>query len=143
MRTRAYTVQEFLIESQILNNPCIVVCLQKDVTTEELAELRLAVEASGSHLIDASVSLHNFAHTAAWMLCLDHMWSCDTATAHLAGALAVRTTVMIRNKSIWHWLCDTNYKSVWYDFIKVKYALAPAHSYMFDIRSEHPEMVSV
>ncbi|HEY8269395.1 MAG TPA: hypothetical protein VIG33_00785 [Pseudobdellovibrionaceae bacterium] len=135
MRTRAYTLTEFLRESEILKTPCLLVCLQKDVTQEELSELRAQADKRGCLLFNAAPSLQNFAQTAAWINCVDHMWSCDTSTAHLAGALGVRTTVMIRNKAIWHWRCEAKtQKAVWYDSCHIKYALTPPISYMFDIR---------
>jgi ADP-heptose:LPS heptosyltransferase len=136
-RTRAYTVQQFLRESGILKAPCLIVCLQNDATPEELAELQAETAKAGCQLLNAAPTLQDFAHTAAWISCVDQMWSCDTAVAHLAGALGVRTTVMIRNKAIWHWRCDaTTQQSVWYDSCHIKYALSPAISYMFEIRTE-------
>jgi hypothetical protein len=137
MRTRAYTLHEFLQESEILKTPCLIVCLQKDATAEELSELQVQIDNAGCQLVNAVTTLTDFAHTSAWISCVDHMWSCDTATAHLAGALGLRTTVMIRNKAIWHWRCDTKtQKSVWYDSCRIKYALTPPISYMFEIRAE-------
>jgi hypothetical protein len=136
MRTRAYTVQEFLRESDILKNPCVLISLQKDATAEELSELKKQADKAGCLLINAASTLQDFAHTAAWIRCVDRMWSCDTATAHLAGALGIPGTVMIRNKAVWHWRCEPmNQQSVWYDSCRVKYALTPAISYMFDIRA--------
>ncbi len=141
MRTRAYSIQEFLRESEILKAPCLVICLQKDATQEELSILQTEIEKSGGQLscqlINAAPTLQDFAHTSAWISCLDQMWSCDTAAAHLAGALGVPTTVLIRNKAIWHWRCDKiTQQSVWYDSCHIKYALTPAISYMFEIRPE-------
>lgn len=134
MRTRAYSLQEFLHETKILKSPCIVVCLQKDVTAEEFAQLQFETQKANCIFIDASVTLTDFSHTAAWMNCLDHMLSCDTATAHLAGALGIESTILIRNKAIWHWICDDKQKSLWYDSAQIKYALTPTYAYMFDIR---------
>jgi len=136
MRTRAYTLQEFLHESEILKSPCVLVCLQKDATPDELAKLESETQKAGCELIVASSTLLDFAHTAAWISCVDKVWSCDTAVAHLAGALGVSANVMIRNKSIWCWRCDpSTQKAVWYDSCQIKYALTPAFSYMFDLPS--------
>ncbi len=133
MRTRAYTLEEFLKESEILNKPSLIVCLQKDVTHIELAELQIEIDKVGGKLINAAPQLEDFAHTAAWIKCLDHMFSCDTAVAHAAGALGTPTTVLIRNKAIWQWRSNNDKKSVWYDSAQIKYALAPKFSYMFEI----------
>ncbi len=137
MRTRAYSLSEFLQESGVLKAPCVVVCLQKDVTSDELFELKRQLEHTGSILIDASKTLVDFSHTSAWIKCLDRMFSCDTATGHLAGALGAPATMLIRNKSIWYWQCDDQLKkSYWYSSCDVRYALAPKISYMFEIRSD-------
>lgn len=137
MRTRAYSLTEFLQESGILNQPCVIVCLQKDATPEELTELETKASAQNCKVITAQTTLENFAHTAAWIQNLTKLFSCDTATAHLGGALGKPTTVLIRNKAIWHWRCDqTTMQSVWYQSCRVQYALAPKFSYMFDIRAE-------
>jgi hypothetical protein len=135
MRTRAYSVSEFLQESQILNEPRMIVCLQKDATEEEIKTLESAVKKSGGLFINAASTLNDFSHTAAWISSLDKMWSCDTATAHLGGALGKPTTVLIRNKAIWHWLQNPQTKAaVWYNSCQVQYALTPKFSFMFEIR---------
>jgi len=134
MRTRAYSLTEFLKVTEVLKTPSLIICLQKGVSAEELQILASSVIESGGVLLNAEPGLVDFACTAAWMANLDHLYSCDTSTAHLAGALAVSTTVLIRNKSIWHWRQE-NEKSVWYDSVQVKYALAMEYSYMFEIRS--------
>lgn len=135
MRTRAYSLEEFLQESQILQNPCLIVSLQKDATVEELQYLESAAKKANCQVINAAPTLQDFAHTAAWIRCSDHVWSCDTAVAHLAGALGADTTVLIRNNAIWHWRCEEKtLRSVWYDSCRIQYALTPPISYMFDIR---------
>jgi hypothetical protein len=136
MRTRAYTVEEFLQESKILDSPCLLVCLQKDVTTEELQFLQQQTEKAGGRFFDASSSLKDFAVTAAWMSGLDRMWSCDTSTAHLAGALNVPCTVLIRNKSVWQWKALADSKSFWYESIHLQDALVPKYSYFYNLRED-------
>jgi hypothetical protein len=137
MRTRAYSVEEFL--SLVLlqeKNPAslLIVSLQKDITTEERAFLENQSQKKGFTFFDAGSDLADFAKTAAWLQSADHVFSCDTAVAHLAGALARPMTTFIRNPSIWHWAWDpqTGY-SVWNGAAKVHCALAPAIPYMFDL----------
>ena len=146
MRTRAYEVSEFLKQTEVLKTPSVIVCLQKDVTADELQILKSLVSQAGGVLFNAASELIDFAITSAWIKAVDHVYSCDTAVAHLAGALAAPTTVMIRNKSIWHWRKENraeNNKAVWYDSVQVKYALELENSYMFDMRTEAPEAPSV
>lgn len=139
MRSRAYSLSEFLSQTEILNKPCVIISLQKDITAAEAEQLSVATAAAGCVWINTSDSLTDFSQTAAWQSCCDHIFSCDTAVAHLAGALGLPTTVLIRNKSIWHWQ-KANQKashadqSIWYDSVNVRYALTPQYSYMFDIR---------
>ena len=139
MRSRAYTLTEFLAQTEILKNPCVIVSLQKDITAEEIEQLSSAAALAGCVWINTSDSLTDFSQTAAWQSCCDHIFSCDTAVAHLAGALGLPTTVLIRNKSIWHWQQtdqkSRDQKAIWYDSVLVKYALTPKYSYMFDIRA--------
>lgn len=134
MRTRAYSLEEFLQASSILDSPKALVCLQKDVTPEELRTLQSKAQQAGCIVIDASSALTDFSVTAAWISVLERMWTCDTATAHLAGALAVPTTVLIRNKSIWYWRNEPGSEQcVWYRSCRIEEALAPKVSFMFDL----------
>jgi hypothetical protein len=134
MRTRAYSLAEFLAESGVLSDPCVLINLQKDATEAELAELAEKARASNCVLINAGAELADFGYTAAWMRTLDRMYSCDTASAHTAGSLGVPTTVLIRNKSIWCWLPrEGSDRAAWYDSVQIKYALTPEISYMFEL----------
>jgi hypothetical protein len=134
MRTRAYTVQEFLEASGVLKQPCFLVSLQKDATPAELHELEKEAEKAGCQWLNAAPTLKDFAHTAAWIRNLDRLYSCDTACAHAGGALGAPTTALIRNQSIWHWIARPEGQAFWYDSVSVKYALNPEFSYLFDIR---------
>ncbi len=138
MRTRAYSVTDFLEQSEVLKSPCVLINLQKDVTAAELSILKKAATDNKCILLDPSQRLNDFATTAAWLTNCDQIYSCDTAVAHLAGALSLHLTVLVRNKAIWHWIASEagagQYKSNWYSSANVKYALTPKFSYMFDIR---------
>lgn len=141
MRTRAYSVTEILQQSEILKTPCVVVSLQKDATSAEIKVLEQETKNHGCIFINPAAELTDFSVTAAWMQNCDHIFSCDTAVAHLAGALARPSTVLIRNKSIWHWISSENTIerkniSKWYSSVEVKFALTPKYSYMFDITNE-------
>ena len=139
MRTRAYSVTEFLEQTNVFKNPCVLVNLQKDITPDEFLILQREALIHHCILINPANDLVGFSVTAAWMKNCDHIYSCDTAVAHLSGALGLKSTVLIRNKSIWHWISHFNcaldkYFSKWYTSVEVKYALNPKYSYMFDIR---------
>lgn len=59
-----------------------------------------------------------FVDTAAIMKCCDLVISCDTAAAHLAGALGVRTWVALRQYPEWRWLLDRS-DSPWYPTMRL------------------------
>ncbi|MGZ3724010.1 MAG: hypothetical protein ACXVA9_13800 [Bdellovibrionales bacterium] len=135
MRTRAYSIAEFLDQTAVLKEPALIVNLQKDITREELKYLEQQVSQAGGRLIDASTELRDFAATAAWVTALDRLYSCDTAVAHLGGALGAPTTVLVRNRMIWHWIERKNSdRALWYDSATIQFALTPKFSYMFDLR---------
>ncbi len=143
-RTRAFSVAEFSEVSGILRQPSVVISLQKDATTEEIATLKELVVKSGGKFIDAGPELSDFGVTAAWISASDRLLTCDTSVAHVGGSLGHPTTVYARNKAIWQWLCkdraqtdgqtthsETMRPAVWYDSVFVQYALAPKISWLF------------
>jgi FkbM family methyltransferase len=62
---------------------------------------------------DLAPALHDFAETAAMLRQLDLLITVDTAVAHLAGALGVRTFLLLRFVSDWRWF-DHRPLSPWY-----------------------------
>ena len=82
--------------------------LQKIPRPEELALLR-----STPALLDLSAHLTDFAETAAIVASLDLIITVDTAVAHLAGALAIPTWVLLPYAADWRWMLDRA-DSPWY-----------------------------
>jgi ADP-heptose:LPS heptosyltransferase len=66
--------------------------------------------------LDAYVS--DLADTAAQIEHLDLVISVDTAVAHLAGALGIRTWVLLPYSSDWRWLHEGE-SSLWYPTMKL------------------------
>lgn len=137
-RTRAFSVEEFAAITGIDAKPCVVICLQKDATPEELAVLERIVQNNAGVFLNPTAELSDFAITAAWTSCTDRLLTCDTSVAHVGGALAHPTTVFARNKAIWQWVIKEAESadkdaaaSVWYDSVVVQYALAPEISWLF------------
>ena len=83
------------------------VSLQKEYRNGDL-ELALA-----SNLEDVSSQLLDFADTAALCQQCDLIVSVDTSVAHLAGALAVPTLLLLPFNADWRWLSGRN-DSPWY-----------------------------
>lgn len=77
------------------------------------------VDFSQEHvLIDLTRHIGDFADTAAFMKNLDLVITIDTVTAHLAGALGVRTWVVLPHVAEWRWLCGRD-DSPWYPTMRL------------------------
>jgi len=87
-----------------------LICLQKGAGSDQLDALPagMNVETLGPDYVSG-----DFATTAAVMEALDLVISCDTAIAHLAGALARPVWVALRDAADWRWLQDRD-DSPWY-----------------------------
>src|SRR5262249_22355420 len=88
-----------------------LVSLQKGFGREQLAGLKTA-----SPVIDWTAQMDNdaaFVDTAALMSSLDLVITSDTALAHLAGALGIRTWIALGFTPDWRWMMDRS-DSPWY-----------------------------
>ncbi len=94
-----------------------LVSLQKGAGAEELQEARdhFPVIDLGSRLDETSGA---FLDTAAVMMNLDLVITCDTAVAHLAGALGVLVWVALPFVPDWRWLLDRS-DSPWYPTMRL------------------------
>jgi tetratricopeptide (TPR) repeat protein len=73
---------------------------------------------AGLELIPLGQELKDFADTAALLAGLDLLISADTATAHLAGALARPVWTLLPFQSDWRWRLDTDL-SRWYPTMRL------------------------
>lgn len=69
-------------------------------------------------IIDLSNTFETFDDTAAAMKNLDIMISVDTSNIHLAGALGVKSKLLIPYCSDWRWFDNTE-KTEWYDSVEL------------------------
>jgi Flp pilus assembly protein TadD len=69
-------------------------------------------------LVDLGHDLHDFADTAAAMSLMDLIITTDTSVAHLAGALARPTWVMLQFAPDWRWMLDRE-DSPWYPTMRL------------------------
>ena len=92
-----------------------LISLQKGFGLEQLDDLpgAMAVTALG-----ADYDAGDFADTAAVIANLDLVISCDTAVAHLAGALGRRAWLALNARSEWRWLYDRT-DSPWYPSLRL------------------------
>jgi len=82
--------------------------LQMDATEEETQKLIKA------GVVEHSITINNFADTAALIKTLDVVVTVDTAVAHLSAALGRTTWIMLGAHAVdWRWLTDKN-SSPWY-----------------------------
>lgn len=105
MRSPGLAALTELFES---NENIRLVSLQKEGGAPNIARIN-----NPSRIEDYTAHLHSFDDTAALVSALDMVIAPDTAVAHLAGALGVRTFLMLPMIAEWRWLqnrCD----SPWY-----------------------------
>jgi tetratricopeptide (TPR) repeat protein len=98
--------------SGILDVDAVFVSLQKDVRDNDKAELK------NSNIIDWTDELTDFADTAALATCLDLVITVDTSVAHLAGALARPTWILLPWTPDYRWLLDRD-DSPWYPSVRL------------------------
>jgi hypothetical protein len=87
-----------------------LISLQKGAGSEQLGALPAGMNVE---TLGPDYESGDFAETAAVMEALDLVISCDTAMAHLAGALARPIWVALRDAAEWRWLQDRD-DSPWY-----------------------------
>jgi tetratricopeptide (TPR) repeat protein/ADP-heptose:LPS heptosyltransferase len=97
--------------------------IQKVAGIEQLGAINgdFGVIDLGSRLVDRGGA---FTDTAAVMQCLDLVITCDTAAAHLAGALGVPVWVALCHAADWRWMSERT-DSPWYPTMKLFRQPAP------------------
>jgi hypothetical protein len=98
--------------ARILDVDATFISLQKDARAENKASL----ERSG--IIDPARQLTDFSETAALIACLDLVISVDTSVAHLAGALACPTWILLPYTPNYRWLLNRD-DSPWYSSVRL------------------------
>jgi tetratricopeptide (TPR) repeat protein len=89
------------------------ISLQKDVRPDDAATLNLRGD-----IIDLTAHLTDFGETAALVSCLDLVISVDSSVAHLAGALARPTWLLLPFTPDYRWLLDRD-DSPWYPSMRL------------------------
>ena len=95
------------------NDLCTIHSLQVGQDAQEIRPYR---NLQGIH--DWSDQLNNFSDTAHVINQLDLLISVDTGVAHLAGALAIPTWILIPSNADFRWLRDRT-DSPWYDMVRL------------------------
>jgi tetratricopeptide (TPR) repeat protein len=94
-----------------------LVCLQRADEAGELAEVDFGRQVL-SFGEDLDRGEHAFLDTAALMMNLDLVVSCDTAVAHLAGALGVPVWLALPRIAEWRWMTGRS-DSPWYPTMRL------------------------
>lgn len=84
------------------------ISVQKGEATAQIADLP-----ERARLLDLDAEIESFEDTAAILCELDELLTVDTSVAHLAGALGVRTRVLLPRIPDWRWLWNRA-DSPWY-----------------------------
>lgn len=69
-------------------------------------------------MIDLAENCKTFEDTAMYLKSIDVLITVDTAIAHLAGALGIKTLLLLPYSSDWRWFNDTK-TTPWYDSIEI------------------------
>lgn len=69
-------------------------------------------------LIDVGSTFKNFSDTAGALMNLDLLITIDSAVAHLAGSLGVKTLLILPYASEWRWFSDEK-TTLWYDSVRI------------------------
>ena len=71
-----------------------------------------------SQMINLAKDFNNFEDTAKALKAMDVVVTVDTSVAHLAGALGVKTYLLLPFASDWRWFMD-NKKTPWYESVEI------------------------
>ncbi len=110
-----------------------VYSLQMGAGREQLAEVARSCE-----ITDLGDQLGDFHNTAAIMRNLDLVITCDSAPAHLAGALGVRVWVALAQVPDWRWMIDRT-DSPWYPTMRLFRQTRPGY-WQGVFRAMHTEL---
>ena len=112
---RSFSLGEFQALLQIRG--LRLISLHKGAGEAQLADIPqgMSVETLGP---DFDAGPDAFLDTAAAMMCCDLVVTSDTAVAHLAGALGVKTWVAVKHVPDWRWFLDRS-DSPWYPSMRL------------------------
>ncbi len=86
--------------------------------SERPGRAQAATPPGGMQIADWTAELNDFADTAALLTNLDLVIACDTAVAHLAGAMGKPIWLMLPHVADWRWMVDRD-DSPWYPTMRI------------------------
>ena len=102
-----------LMRGIFANEQCQFYCLVLGDPLDEMAELHKEY-----NVIELKQHIMNANDTAALIKNMDLVISIDSFPIHLAGALGVKSYLMLNHDSDWRWFNDTQ-TTPWYDSVKI------------------------
>ena len=69
-------------------------------------------------MIDLAPYIKDFSDTAGFLENMDLLITIDTSIANLAGAMGIKTFMLLPYETEWRWFYDTE-KTPWYDSVKI------------------------
>jgi len=88
-----------------------LVSLQKNEGLEQISDFKKKNNiVNFDNILDVETK---FMDTAGLMKNLDLVISSDTSIVHLAGAIGIKTWLLVQKFPFWYWR-DNNEKSIWY-----------------------------
>lgn len=91
--------------------------LQVGPGLQQLAALQEATD-NMTGIVELGSDFRSFMDTAAALMQMDLLITCDTSVAHLAGCMGVPTWVLVPNPPEWRWLLASD-ETAWYDNFEV------------------------
>ena len=62
--------------------------------------------------------INDFSDTAALLMNMDLIITIDSSVAHLAGALGIKTYILLPKTAEWRWFYDEE-KTIWYNSVRI------------------------
>ena len=114
---RSMSLEEFIAQVKADPTP--------QISKARLFSVQMAPSEQELRVLDAhgiqnlAPHIANFADLAAALSCLDHLFTVDSAPAHLAGALSIPTTLLVPPRIDWRW-GTKEHRPPWYSSLQVK-----------------------
>lgn len=89
---------------------CAFYSFQKDDSDNQIGEF--------PNIFNLEVTLKDFSHTASALRNLDVLITIDSAIAHLAGAMGVKTFLLLPYANEWRWFDDSK-TTIWYESVEL------------------------
>lgn len=108
----------------MINRTIHIICFEPILNLENIQVYSFQVDDTFSgcvkypQMINLGKDFKSFADTAKALMAMDVLVTVDTSVAHLAGALGIKTYLLLPYASDWRWFRDTK-TTPWYDSVEI------------------------